>query len=196
MIYLLLSGSFLGAARWTNYTNSQSPLADLFRNVTNSWIGGVVISIGGLIAIIGSLNAVILGSARISYSMSKDKLFPKIFSKIHPKYGTPHMAILLQTVLALILAYTVKDFVSLAALAVFFTLVPYTISSFATLKLIKNAKGKLHILNTRAIPIISGVVSLALLAVYWNQPLVLEVSGILLVVGLLVYLERKKIQKL
>jgi amino acid transporter len=196
VIYLLLSGSFLGAARWTGYTTSQSPLADLFRTVTNSAIGGIIISVGGLIAIIGSLNAVILGAARISYSMSKDKLFPQIFSKIHPKYDTPYMAILIQTVLALILTYAVKNFVSLAALTVFFTLVPYTISSFATLKLIKRAKGKLSVLNSRVIPVISGIASLALLAAYWNQPFVLELAGALLFVGLIVYVERKTIRRL
>ena len=196
VIYLLISTAFLGAGRWTSYTGSQAPLADLFRNVTHSEIGAIAITIGGLIAIIGSLNAVILGAARISYSMSKDKLFPQIFSKIHPKYGTPYMSILIQTVLALILTYTVKNFVSLATLAVFFTLVPYTISSFATLRLISKAKGKLSILNSRAIPVISGIASLVLLATYWNQPFIIELAGVMLFVGLLVYIERKKIQKL
>lgn len=196
VIYLLVSTTFLGAARWTSYVSSQSPLADLFRNVTSSEIGGIIISVGGLIAIIGSLNAVILGAARIAYSMSKDDLLPQIFSKIHPKYGTPYMAMLIQTVLALILAYTVKDFVSLASLAVFFTLVPYTVSSFATLRLIKKANGELTVLSSRVIPVISGIASLALLAAYWNNPFILEIAGVMLLLGLAVYIERKRIHKL
>jgi APA family basic amino acid/polyamine antiporter len=196
VIYLLVSTTFLGAARWTSYVSSQSPLADLFRDVTGSEIGGIIISIGGLIAIIGSLNAVILGAARIAYSMSKDDLLPQIFSKIHPKYETPYMAILIQTILALILTYTVKDFVSLASLAVFFTIVPYTISSFATLRLIKKANGELTVLSSRLIPIISGIASLALLAAYWNNHFILEIAGVMLLVGLCVYIERKKIHKL
>ena len=195
-IYLLVSTAFLGAARWTSYTTSQAPLADLFRDVTNSQIGGIIISVGGLIAIIGSLNAVILGAARISYSMSKDKLLPEIFSKIHAKYGTPYMAMLIQTILALILTYTVTDFVSLAALAVFFTLIPYTISSFATLRLIKKANGELTVLSSRLIPVISGMASLVLLAAYWNKPFILEIAGAMLLLGLILYAIRKKIQKL
>jgi amino acid transporter len=196
VIYLLVSTTFLGAARWTGYVASQSPLADVFRDVTSSAIGGAIISIGGLIAIIGSLNAVILGAARISYSMSKDDLLPKVFSKIHPKYGTPYMAMLIQTVLAVALAYTVKDFVSLASLAVFFTLIPYTVSSFATLRLIKKANGELNVLSSRVIPVVSGVASLALIAAYWNKPFILEIAGLMLLLGLGVYFGRKKIRNL
>jgi amino acid transporter len=195
-IYMLVAVAFLGASRWTNFVGSQSPLSDLFRSVTGSQIGGIIITLGGLISIIGSLNAVILATARISFSMSRDGLFPKVFAKIHPKYKTPYTAIILQTVFALILTYTVTDFVTLAKLAVFFTIVPYALSSFATYRLIVLAKGKLHVLSTRAIPLIAGVLSVVLIVFYLTQLIVLEIACILLFIGLLIFIERKTIRKL
>lgn len=195
-IYMLVAVAFLGAARWSNYIGSQSPLSDVFRSITGSQIGGIVIAIGGLISIIGSLDAVILATARISFSMSRDGLFPKVFAKIHPKYKTPYTAILLQTVFALVLTCTVTNFVTLASLAVFFTIVPYALSSFATYRLIVLAKGKLHVLRTRATPLIAGIVSVGLIIFYLTQLIVLEVASILLFIGLLVFIERKKIRRL
>ncbi len=196
IIYLLVVIAFLGASRWTNLIASQSPLSDLFTTITNSQIGGIIITVGGLVSIIGSLNAVILGTSRISFAMSRDKLFPQIFSKIHPVHDTPYMSLIIQTVFALILTYTVTDFVALASLAVLFTLIPYTLTTFATYKLVKNAGGKLDVLHSHIIPIIAGILSVILIGTYWSQPMTLGIGAVLLFVGLLVFIERKKIQRL
>ena len=163
IIYLLVVVAFLGAARWTSFTASQSPLAAVFSSITHSEIGGIIITVGGVLAIIGSLNAVILGTARIATAMSNDGLFPKIFGRISVKRQTPYMSLLIQTVIAVILTYTVKDFVTLASIAVFFTIFPYAITAFATLGLIKKAGGRLDILHSKAIPLITGLVSIILL---------------------------------
>lgn len=196
LIYLVVVVVFLGASRWTNFTSSQSPLSDLFTAVTHSQLGGIIVTVGGLISIIGSLNAVILGTARISFAMSRDRLFPKVFSKIHPSRKTPYMSLIIQTALALVLSYTVTNFVALAALAVMFTLIPYMLTSFATLKLIKSSGGKLDVLHTRVTPVIAGLSSIVLLGVYFSQPGVLELGAIMLFVGLLVFIERKRIRRL
>jgi APA family basic amino acid/polyamine antiporter len=196
VIYVIAVAAFLGASRWTNFVSSQSPLSDLFTAVTHSQLGGIIITIGGLISIIGALNAVILGTARISFAMSRDKLFPQIFSRVHPIHNTPYMALLIQTVLALILSYTVTNFVALAALAVMFTLIPYALTSFATFKLIKKGGGELSILRFRGTPIIAGIASIVLIFVYLSQTLVLEIAAIILFLGLLVFVERKKIRRL
>jgi hypothetical protein len=86
--------------------------------------------------------------------------------------------------------------VTLAKLAVFFTIVPYALSSFATYRLIVLAKGKLHVLSTRAIPLIAGVLSVVLIVFYLTQLIVLEIACILLFIGLLIFIERKTIRKL
>ncbi|MDE1855488.1 MAG: amino acid permease [Candidatus Micrarchaeota archaeon] len=195
-IYLIVSTAFLGAVRWTAYVGSQSPLAEVFAAITGSPVAGLIITLGGIISILGSLNAVILATSRIAFSMSRDGLFPKVFAKVHQKYGTPYAAMALQTVFAIALMYTINNFVVLASLAVFFTIVPYALSSFATFKLIRNEGGKLSVLHFKGTPIIAGIASIVLILVYLSQTVVLEVAAIMLFFGLLVFIERKKIRRL
>jgi amino acid transporter len=193
-VYLLVSGVFLGISRWENFANSESPLADA-ANIFLGKAGGIILALGGLVSIVGALNAVILASSRISFAMSRDKLFPKSFAKLHKKYRTPYIALFAQMIFASILTFTITDFSTLATLVVFFTIVPYFFSSLAVLRLIKRAKGELHVIKSRIIPIISAVASISLLLLYLNQTLVLSVSFGLLVLGVIVYLVRKRFLK-
>jgi amino acid transporter len=45
------------------------------------------------VSIVGSTSAWLSGSARILFVSGIDRYLPKIFAKIHPKYGTPHIAL-------------------------------------------------------------------------------------------------------
>lgn len=154
VIYMLVSFVFLGL-NWRAFSSSQSPLAEAFQSITGRYvgsIGGIILAVGAIVSIVGSLNAVILGAARISYAMSRDKLFPEPFGRLHPAYKTPYVGILVQVILALILTFSLTDFTQLASLAVMFTLVPYTISCLAVFKLVKNAKHEKVILRSRYTP--------------------------------------------
>jgi len=203
-VYLLVSGVALGVAKWEIFAGSESPLADIAETFLGK-AGGIILAVGGLISIFGALNAVILASARISFAMSRDKLFPKSFSRLHPKFRTPHVALLIQTVLAMSLTFlpfllinygVVLDFAGLASLVVFFTIIPYLFSSLAVLKLIKKAKGELHIIESRLIPVLSGIASLLLLVFFYNQTFVLLIGLALFCLGLVAYFLRKKFAKM
>jgi amino acid transporter len=165
-IYILISAVALGLEPWGNFLNAQAPLADVFKAATQKYIGnagGIVIAVAGLISIVGSLNAVILGTGRISFAMARDELFPKILAHIHTKFKTPDVSMLVQTVIALILVFVIKDFTALASLAVMFTIVPYFMSCCAAIKMVKDAKWKTHVLHTRWIAFLAVAFSLALL---------------------------------
>lgn len=54
-----------------------------------------VLIIGGLCGIITSWNSFLIGGSRILYSMSKSHMIPKAFSRLHHKYGTPIVSLLL-----------------------------------------------------------------------------------------------------
>lgn len=198
LIYTLVAAVFLGV-RWQSFANSQSPLADVFTSLTSGYIGalgGIVIAIGALVSIVGALNAVILGSSRISFAMARDQLFPRFFGKLHPKYKTPYIGIIVQTVFALVLAFSLTDFTQLATLAVLFTIIPYTLSCLAVLKLIRKAKGEKIILESRIIPVATVIISLILLTyfVFYKFSLAFFGGG-LLFVGILFFVFRKKILK-
>jgi len=197
LIYVLVSAVALGLGRWETYLSSQSPLADIFKTATDRYIGnagGILLALGGLISIIGSLNAVILGSSRISFAMSRDNLFPKFFSHLHPKYRTPDYGMVIQIILAIALTYFLADFASLASLAVMFTLVPYLFSCLATIKLIKVARWKTHILHTRYTPFLAVIFSFVLF--FYIEYQILLLGLIFILIGLAVYFFRKQFSKL
>jgi basic amino acid/polyamine antiporter, APA family len=56
--------------------------------------------------ILGSISAMIIGGPRIYYAMAHDGLFPKAIARVHPRFGTPGNAILLQAVWSVLLVFT------------------------------------------------------------------------------------------
>ena len=61
-----------------------------------------VLIIGGLCGIVTTWNSFLIGGSRVIYSMSKARMLPNIFSKLHPKYNTPWVSILFLGVLSMI----------------------------------------------------------------------------------------------
>jgi amino acid transporter len=49
---------------------------------------------------VGGVGAWLTGPARIAFVIGLDRYFPPAFGKVHPKWGTPYVAILVQAVLA------------------------------------------------------------------------------------------------
>jgi len=63
------------------------------------WISQILalfITLGG----IGGLMAWFTGAARMPFVAGVDRYLPKAFGKVHPKYGSPHIAIIVQGVFA------------------------------------------------------------------------------------------------
>ena len=56
-----------------------------------------------VIAILGSINATIATAPRIYFAMARDKIFPERLGRLHPKYRSPHIAIVVQALLSVIL---------------------------------------------------------------------------------------------
>jgi basic amino acid/polyamine antiporter, APA family len=59
-----------------------------------------------MISTFGAANGIILVGPRVYYSMAQDGLLFRWFGAVHPTFGTPHRAILLQAVWASVLAWT------------------------------------------------------------------------------------------
>jgi APA family basic amino acid/polyamine antiporter len=62
--------------------------------------GAAMMSVGALFSVSGSDESGILGTARLSYALSIDGLFPRAFAKVHKKYGTPYVALIIQGMIA------------------------------------------------------------------------------------------------
>ncbi|MBI2545031.1 MAG: amino acid permease [Candidatus Aenigmarchaeota archaeon] len=103
LFYLLTNFVVYGVLNWSQLSQTNLPLI-LVGTALFGAIGATIMAIGALVSVSGSDEAGILGTARLSYAMSIDGLFPKIFSKIHPKYKTPYIALILQGVIAFVLS--------------------------------------------------------------------------------------------
>ncbi|MDD1719633.1 MAG: APC family permease, partial [Methanoregulaceae archaeon] len=66
--------------------------------------GIVLMSVGALFSVSGSDESGTLGISRLAYAMSIDGLFPRIFSRLHPKYGTPYFGLIIQGLIAFVLS--------------------------------------------------------------------------------------------
>jgi len=86
------------------------------------WISQILalfITLGG----IGGLMAWFTGAARMPFVAGVDKYLPKAFEKVHPKFGSPHIAIIVQGIFAT--AFVLMSFIGTsvreAYLILFFT---------------------------------------------------------------------------
>jgi amino acid transporter len=70
-----------------------------------SQILALLITLGG----IGGLMAWFTGAARMPFVAGVDKYLPKAFGKVHPKFGSPHIAIIVQGIVAT--AFIIMSFI-------------------------------------------------------------------------------------
>jgi len=85
-------------------------------------IGIALIIFGGLLSTISALNATILASSRVAFSMSRDKMLPPSLGTIHARRRTPHIAISVTGGIVLILSLLFPIHVIGSAASVMFLL--------------------------------------------------------------------------
>jgi APA family basic amino acid/polyamine antiporter len=62
------------------------------------------IKLGAIAGLSSVVLVLLMSQPRIFYAMSKDGLLPPIFSKMHPRFGTPHVSSIIVGVIAMIVA--------------------------------------------------------------------------------------------
>ncbi len=109
------------------------PIAEL-RNIFAPLVAVLAASI-----LLTATNAGLLGISRLTYNLSTHKQFPSIFSRIHKRYRTPYISIILFCVVAMCLlipGFTRPGFFSdLGALYVFGSLLGFSLAHAAILSL-------------------------------------------------------------
>lgn len=89
-VYLLVTFVLTGMIPSSNL-NTAEPLSVAMRVVNMNWAAGIV-AFGSIVAHTAVLLVFQMGQPRIFFSMARDGLLPKSFSKVHPKFKTPHIA--------------------------------------------------------------------------------------------------------
>jgi len=97
LAYLLPVIAGLGAAPdWAGWTAGYFP--DVATAIGGKWLGAWL-AIGGLVSAIGLFSALMLSISRLPFVMAEDGYFPKVITKMHPKFDTPWVAITLCAVI-------------------------------------------------------------------------------------------------
>ncbi|PKL60969.1 MAG: amino acid transporter [Methanomicrobiales archaeon HGW-Methanomicrobiales-2] len=101
--YLATNFVLFGLVNWTELSQSTVPLVVAGTALFGS-AGALIMTVGALFSVAGSDESGMLGSARLAYAMAIDGLFPRAFAKVHPRYNTPYVVLIVQGVIAFVLS--------------------------------------------------------------------------------------------
>jgi amino acid transporter len=72
----------------------ETPLLNFVAERIMGWLGGVLFAVAGMVASISSLSTALTVQSSIIRGMSRDGYLPKILLSVHKRFGTPHVAML------------------------------------------------------------------------------------------------------
>lgn len=99
-VYLLVSAAFLAVVPIGQLASNTAFVAQ-FGGALFGPAGARILSACVLVCVCGGVAALMMAAPRVTFAMArKGALFPA-FARLHPRFGTPAAAILLQTILAL-----------------------------------------------------------------------------------------------
>lgn len=104
-VYLLANVVYLATLGRDGLAATPTPAADAVRRLfgpgAERWIAAAI-----AISTFGFLDLTLLAPTRIYYAMARDGVFLPGLARLHPRFGTPHRAILLQAGWAVVLLLT------------------------------------------------------------------------------------------
>jgi APA family basic amino acid/polyamine antiporter len=177
-----------------NLGAAKTPLADAARLFLGPW-GGWLLTAGAAISILGTTGNTVLTGPRYLYALARDGFGPRALAAVHPRFRTPAVAVVAQTLIALPLAFS-GTFEGLAALSVVARLATYlgTAAAVPVLRRKMGARpGSFRLPGGMLIPIAASLVCLALAASATASNLIAGAAAA--AVGLLVYLLRRRPQE-
>jgi ethanolamine permease len=84
-----------GSGDWTKLANINDPLPQAMKLVVGANSGWLHMLVWlGLFGLVASFHGIIIGYSRQIFALSRAGYLPELLGRIHPKLGTPHIAIL------------------------------------------------------------------------------------------------------
>ena len=103
--YLLVNLAYLAVLGHAGLAVSNAPAADLMRHVLGE-PGARLIAAGIAISTLGFCNISLIGAARVFQAMAADGVFFRVAGRLHPRWRTPNIALLMLAGWACVLALT------------------------------------------------------------------------------------------
>jgi amino acid transporter len=133
--YVLMSYAWVfGEGGVSDFVKNAGGSADPWRDMAKAfWGAGWVLVFAAIInSIVANSNAGFNAATRVFYAMARNGIAPKALARTHPKFKTPHVAIIVNTAIALILSYllgwkwgTLNGFIILATAATIVVILVY-----------------------------------------------------------------------
>ncbi len=190
-IYLGANAVYLRALGRDGLAASAAVAADAASRMVGP-AGATFISISAMISILGFVNVAILANSRLPYALARDGVFFEAVGRVHPRFGTPHVAILLCGGWALVLLFATKGAIgSLLSGVVFADWIFFGLgaaSVFALRRQMPNARRPYRAWGYPIVPAIFVVAAAGgVLSAYVAAPVTSLAGTAMLVIGVFVH---------
>jgi len=92
LLYLMVAAVVTGMSPLSEIDRA-APVAVAFSRLGLGFAAGLI-SLGAIAGLTSVLVVMLLGQSRIFFAMSRDGLLPPVFSRVHPRFQTPHLSTL------------------------------------------------------------------------------------------------------
>ncbi|MGH7567377.1 MAG: APC family permease [Gemmatimonadales bacterium] len=137
VLYVLVSTAYIYVVPIGRMAGSTLVASDAAQVLMGS-VGATFVVIAILVSTLGSNNGIILTAARIPYAMARGGLFFRWGARVHPRFGTPVLALVTESAVAAALTLT-GTYVQLTTYVVFASFLFYAMSSGAVIRLRRTA---------------------------------------------------------
>jgi len=192
VFYLTTNVVLFGVRPWESLATDVAPVASATGSIfaaspLMALIAGLIVGVGALISVAGSDESGMIGTSRLAYALAVDGLFPHFLARIHPKFKTPYLAIIIQALTALV-ASIYGNLGSLISTSVFFMVVAYLSTSASMFWLRKKTpKPRFTIKGGSAVAVLGAVFSVYLISQCTLDQI--TVGLVLLAVGVPIYIK-------
>jgi APA family basic amino acid/polyamine antiporter len=150
-------------------------------------LGASFISLAIIVSTFGITNVFIMTGPRVYYVMARESMFLPVAARLHPRYGTPHYSILLQSLWASALLLT-NSYGQLLQYVTFGDWIFFGLAALALLVLRRKMPAVERPYRTwgyPVVPLLFAVISLAVvLNVIISMPLKSAVGSLIILAGL------------
>lgn len=196
-LYLVIELVALGSVGWR--AMSQGTLGDVAGTFMSGWTLGLFVIGGGIMASATTINLTLAAAGRYALAFSLDGHFPRLFSHVNQRFGTPHYGLALVFAMSVVTLLLNPPLMTLGAVLNFGLLFMVTLVLAASVRLLRRSPGtfqqaQVHV-NPRLVrassicAIAINVVYMAVLAVALKWTFLIFVAAIL--AGLALFYARK-----
>lgn len=105
VVYLLANAAYLWVLPWDTLRGSPLVASEVMVRLVGP-IGASLVAVAVMISTFGATNAILLGCPRVFYAMAKDGLLFAPLARVHPRFATPHVAVVSFTVVSLVCVWS------------------------------------------------------------------------------------------